>query len=603
MPKENKDKVEFKNLLNTYSVKEISDLFAKVDEKIMRLHQCSSDDFLMLNKDFKTIFKYRNQIDSNISDIFNFMAQINSDLLIKELESVNEYIKNTNSIRLKNKEKKSELLNELSNKIRLVFIPLRNFGQNLMYLRLLFSNLNLIITSEEKQNIETESFIEISERMAFKCKILSEKNYKELNNLRKNIKNSSQNISQKLKKEYEIEKTISESVNQLQQLINEIINIEKLADSVKKRNLEIKDSADNIITNIQYHDIIRQKMEHIQQTHKDFMSELSEFDKSNEEKKFLIEKAIQFLKIRDISGLHATKLLHTNKEYQNAIEIIIKNFLNIGDNINLNVNSFNKLISSEKEIIDLKLNKLSFINDQLNSFDNKSKSTLEEQEHLIILFNHIALNFNLLKELSGEIELYIQESNEKVIINHEENQTFSNQFNQIIQILGEMKKSFERIEINFVPLLKIIEEYKVIHNKQDNKIYNTEGKNDLLKKINSIAEKLTNTILEINKKINENDKSSNLVLEKIKQSISNIKYYDYFDQLAGEITTELNVINYHLKNSYSNNTVSNKINLEQLKDYYTMDTEYKIHDDVINKKSKGKNKSTNKNEKEDVEYF
>ena len=262
-----------------------------------------------------------------------------------------------------------------------------------------------------------------------------------------------------------------------------------------------------------------------------------------------------------------------------------------------------KLISSEKEIIDLKLNKLSFINDQLNSFDNKSKSTLEEQEHLIILFNHIALNFNLLKELSGEIELYIQESNEKVIINHEENQTFSNQFNQIIQILGEMKKSFERIEINFVPLLKIIEEYKVIHNKQDNKIYNTEGKNDLLKKINSIAEKLTNTILEINKKINENDKSSNLVLEKIKQSISNIKYYDYFDQLAGEITTELNVINYHLKNSYSNNTVSNKINLEQLKDYYTMDTEYKIHDDVINKKSKGKNKSTNKNEKEDVEYF
>ena len=53
MPKTNKENIDFQAFLEKYSVQDILKLFSAVDEKILSLHQVSSEDFMRLNKDFK----------------------------------------------------------------------------------------------------------------------------------------------------------------------------------------------------------------------------------------------------------------------------------------------------------------------------------------------------------------------------------------------------------------------------------------------------------------------------------------------------------------------------------------------------------------------
>ncbi len=45
---------------------EIAIVFEQIDEQIMSLHKCSSDDFLMLNTNLKAIYKKAKSITQNI---------------------------------------------------------------------------------------------------------------------------------------------------------------------------------------------------------------------------------------------------------------------------------------------------------------------------------------------------------------------------------------------------------------------------------------------------------------------------------------------------------------------------------------------------------
>ena len=74
-------------LLNTYSVKEISNLFTQIDNNLMSLHNCSANDFLKLNSSFKEIFNQSKQISKNVNDIIDDFDSSRNELLIKEIEN------------------------------------------------------------------------------------------------------------------------------------------------------------------------------------------------------------------------------------------------------------------------------------------------------------------------------------------------------------------------------------------------------------------------------------------------------------------------------------------------------------------------------------
>ena len=64
-------------------------------------------------------------------------------------------------------------------------------------------------------------------------------------------------------------------------------------------------------------------MEHIQETHSDLLDELMEFKDAENNEVNVHNQAKCFIRVRDIAGLQAAQLIQSNKEYQNAIEIII----------------------------------------------------------------------------------------------------------------------------------------------------------------------------------------------------------------------------------------------------------------------------------------
>jgi len=122
-----------------------------------------------------------------------------------------------------------------------------------------------------------------------------------------------------------------------------------------------------------------------------------------------------------------------------------------------------------------------------------------------------------------------------------------------------------------------------------------------LSKINSTINKTRKDFESIFEKVDQNDQMNQQLLDSIKQSVSSIKYYSFFDKTITDIINILSSINFRLKSSYSGYLESNNENLDHLKNYYTMDIEHRIHDKVLKKKSTTKKK--NKGYEMDIEFF
>ena len=66
-------------LSNDFSIHQFIDIFSGIDEQILQLHQCSSDDFLGLNADFKQYFKQSKLISENSRQILNDLTKSESE--------------------------------------------------------------------------------------------------------------------------------------------------------------------------------------------------------------------------------------------------------------------------------------------------------------------------------------------------------------------------------------------------------------------------------------------------------------------------------------------------------------------------------------------
>jgi cob(I)alamin adenosyltransferase len=122
----------------------------------------------------------------------------------------------------------------------------------------------------------------------------------------------------------------------------------------------------NIITNLQFDDIIRQKLEHIQQTIHDIIHELGTLQQRTDDGK---HQPIKYLSIlSEITKLHAAQLIQTNQDYQQAFEGIKKNLSSVQQSTTLIAKDINTILA-QHESSDIK-EKLAYINklsDQLSS--------------------------------------------------------------------------------------------------------------------------------------------------------------------------------------------------------------------------------------------
>ncbi len=76
MDSDSNDKIKIKALLETYTVNDISNTFTVIDNKLLSLHECSAEDFLQLNSDFKNLYKQSEIISENVNVIFSILIKI-----------------------------------------------------------------------------------------------------------------------------------------------------------------------------------------------------------------------------------------------------------------------------------------------------------------------------------------------------------------------------------------------------------------------------------------------------------------------------------------------------------------------------------------------
>ena len=579
--KEIENKIQLKALLNTFSVEEISTLFSSIDKNLISLHECSSDDFLKLNSEFKRIYIKSKSIAENINLVLDQFNENNSREFYSEIEKLYNSLKGRVELFDYKLDIAIDSFEKIANHLRLVSFPFKNYNQNLMSLKYLLANLNLSILpihDNEKNKIEHQNVM--ASQIIDEIKSHSDRIVKNLNHLQKISKNSLNNLLQiKEQDEFNIELLLSN----IQQVLNALkekykknkILIPNIIESSEKTTI----SVDDIIKKLQYQDIIQQKMEHIQQTHRDLITELKAFENTDKDETHLNDLAKCFLRIRDIAGLQAAQLIHANKEYQSALEIIINQFLNIGDQMKYISQKGNAILFDENglKLYDDIIRLFSMANDILDTKFKQNEKINEEVAVLEKQLNVIDLFFSKLNLLSQNLQQLFFDSMESI------QEISVDEFNHEKSV-NQVKNLYSDISHNYQKVYKIFNELTLIKNNFQNFKENTNHNfltNEYINQFGKFVQKIKESSDDIDQKLQINQQFSAEVIEIIKHSIADIKYYKLFEKVIEEIITELNTINYKLKTENQESNFSKEENLKTLKEYYTMHSEHQIHDQII----------------------
>ena len=571
--------------INTFSIQEITAIFNEIDEKIQSLHTCSLEDFLTLNAYFKKYFSDSKTISDNAKNLFNIITkEENRTSFFKQLHLFQTSLQNLLLAFDENHNAIIQVFDKMILEMEQMFVTANNLKQDLMTLKLLVANfkLDVIVAADPtgKMVRKTNDFNEL----IIQTKSFFIEFYKNSNHFKDLLKSFGNQLLQY--KEHNIQ-IINELINEvnyssglLDQKYDEAIQlIPKLSD----RTQSTSNSIAKIITNLQYQDIIRQKIEHIQLTHKEILKELSNITNLDNEDDKNETKIKCFAQIRDIAGLQSAQLIHANKEYQKAIEIISSKFLEVGNDMTEISDLCHQIIGngntnrySHFDVIREKFEKTAYLTElfQKSLEFSKEKITKQQQELETIVNNYAELS-DFIRTIDKSITRSIDRQTPKEI------EKFESTTKQIRNILSEIQSINNHYNSQFN---KIKDIHFTISDENSEYSEKTNQLRSNLDAFSSQYKEIINNLNQNNENIYqilyENQELSNRISIDIKTSIEQIKYYDFFDKVIEEIILKLNDINFKLQNIENETDTDDDTTLNKLKQRYTMYSEHVIHDNL-----------------------
>ena len=582
MVEQNSDKNSAMSFLSTFSIQEITDIFGEIDDKILSLHSCSSEDFLTLNAYFKKYYADSKIISKNATNLFNMVTDAeNRKVFIGQLK---DFSANLQDLLVNYESYVNSIISSIEQMIQemdKMFVTANNLKQDIMTLKLLVANLKLdVIVSFSSNNKIAQKANDFNE-LIIQTKSYFVEFYKHSNLFKDALKSLNQQLIQQR----------SKNIQQINEVVNEFTLAAALLDSKYNDALELvpklsestnntSSSIDKIITNLQYQDIIRQKIDHIQQTHRDILKKINDIKHSDNEETNQDNKLKWFIQIRDIAGLQAAQLIHANKEYQKAIEIISGKFLEVGNDMTSISELCQQLTGNQNgtsitylDEIKGKLEKSAFFSEifEKSLVFIQTKTAIEADQLKDVLNNYdelsdfiFTIDKSIIKSLDNqkpsELELYQSTTLQirKILTEiHSINNLYQGQFTKIKQIC------FCTMNQDVDPVEKL---------------------NDKLKQFKLNCKTLVSSLYANNenifKIIVENQVFSQRISADIKLSLEQIKYYDYFDKVIEEIIYKLNDINQRL--DCLDESDGKSTSLDYLRQRYTMQSEHLIHDSISN---------------------
>jgi hypothetical protein len=590
-------------ITTTFTFDDVINIFSDIDEKIISLHQCSSEDFLGLNKQFREFHNESKVISDNAQKVLDLITQdktlealrnlqILKEQLKTQIEKLDLFISNTNNI----------ISGTIAGIERILF-ALRNLRQNLTTIKFLITNLNLEASYNKSSDDNTESAI--TDLFSSKVSIIkdihaTEQVFMDI----KNILNDNQNKLSLLsgQNSYALEKSFISITKKINKLLEIRQSALKAIPRLKEITEESRGNVSQIITNLQYHDIIKQKIEHIQLTHRNLVHELDKISKEDGSTVLRHNHAKFFLKLRDIAGLQAAQLIHANKSYQNAIREITNSLKDTGESMTKISQLCNQFVSRpelfeilQEKDLQLQLEKLS---DQVNT----DKDHIEELSgSTIIALQKLRKVKDFYPSLHESIKMIISDVRSMTgrfkKIDHKENNNVGQidlLINESDELIRNTCEEIDRESKNLFSLHKTQSSFIAGRTGYLNKLYSTTDEL-LSSREKSISEQLGT--------LHGHIKEGSNITQSIRNSIDQVKYYDFFEKVIEEIIYELNNINYKLKSIDSQDEdLSKEKNLAYLKNHYTMESEHRIHDSFSRITDNGNNTqpiSIDLNEQED----
>jgi hypothetical protein len=565
-------------------IEDILNVFHDIEISITEMHKNSSEVFLQLNDFLKEYYKKNSIVSANATQIFdtivgNKESNLNDELnvIFNELEKYKTGTENELDANL-------NIYNQLNNKIDYISLVIRNFKQDLTTLKFLITNHKLISTNENTDSISFDNIqrwektlVHIHPWLTAVGKLITNLSIY-LGALYTNTKIYSQNSVNKNFSFYEELKSAIALVNKKN------IESKNFIPILKEKINSSAESISNIITHLQYHDIIRQKVEHIQQSHAKIIISLKE-DAGNYDKTLLTEDDEKFSLISDIAGLQAAQLILITKEYQKALEVISNNFQKMADDLTKVStishefsfeanNSENTLIKVVKERLDKSL----LLLDEYNSSSfNQELVTVKEQildiyktasGHVLIPLEELGSPRNIFGNISPD---YQNETENKPSVVFQ----ITSLANDIIEKKDDLQEELELV-------FKLSERFLVETDSNGFRSNLEKEQIRIMVQISRTLDRLDEESKQLDSVLLQNLTIKKDIINKLKETINHADYYELFEKVLNEIIEQLNILNNRLRHEGNiTDRLEKGTNLKEIEALYTVASERIIHQKII----------------------
>lgn len=570
----------------------LSSIFSEIENQISTLQHFSTNDFGSFNEKLKQFNETVKKINNNSIDVLNVL----------DSDSTSDYFTQLNFLHYKInfyvelfEEKIKEQIDKIEINLKLLSslqLPLKSYKQNLITLKYLIANIKLNLLYEKNDTNIYDDLIQIEAAVKEVIVLLPE--FEEgLEKIKTNIFLTLLAFKQYRDRSVLNSSIIMHQTNFCLSLLNaKHSNIVHQVVELREKTKSCSDNVSKIIVNLQFHDIIRQKIEHVQTANSKLLDEV--FNESNEEK-------VSFNKIKDVTELQIAQLLHTNQKYQSAIETIIEQFSDIVNNLSSSIPTYRG-----REEINYKLPYSDSEDDFIDGVEiiNNLNATIEEFLKKIEVTKGLidktkVKNFNIFEKYSLLNTIALN-----FIDKYKNNEKFKDDLQKLLLHLKNtqvFQKNQDILKNVFDDMYKISDDFLNIEIEDEKHEGFKEIIQNLGENVTNLVENLKNINNDVVNKLTDNYKVSNSLIVDIRYAVKNVKYYDYFEKvMENEILNKLNLLNNQLNSEIKTDLdYDKKEYLSKFESNYTMQSEREVHNSI----NKSENQNVTNTEEEDVEFF
>lgn len=559
----------------SYSVEEIVSLFEDVDQKIQDLHQCSADDFLGLNAKFKNFYKESKSVSSDATTLLALFSHEQNEQLKEELTAGRTELQLSLDSMKEQQYETLRLVHDLGDAMSAYLFPLRHINNEFGILNMELIALEVSFrTALLQNNFDTVGFQQmIRDWEEFVYDITETKK-----------------LSQSFLEECEY------SLHHIELIggrgLRSLVTLTELTEqglilfdakqkesnqnlpAIRAKSDSVAKSIADVITSLQYQDIIRQKMEHIQQAHVKLLDDLQQIDLDKSPNAW----TQVLVQVRDISALQAAQLLATNKEYQAAIEAIALHFRTIAKEMTsvasicrstMNDNDDREQRSTITDLVDRFKRADALLARVLEVFPECSREVLLIRDGASMLQKRIGRHVETFFRLSTQVEVMLSPYR-KTLGRH-----FEHYMLQVDEMLSTMRRNMESVSVQNAILIKSIEGL----GRYAKKLAESELLWDYVqlnvKRSHSLSERLLNTEQESNALLRKIETTCRSISDETQAALAAVRYYDFFENVIAEIVRGLSSMSSRICAEVD---VAEHGDMSAVRNLYTMESERKIHD-------------------------